>query len=806
MLNNQQITPSKILFGEEQGLTRGWLSSENKSATKVSIDKKFFQLGENEFIFMVINTGSLPNPAGFLANIIISYSNNIPADIIKTDASIIFNGDIYPRTVRKDPVDINCIAIHNKYVPCRPGDMCLQIGQLAVYTIENGVETNVATRGKAFMSSLWNTSTPNLAINGILAPQNFPITHSGGCDNRTWLNNNEWWILNLDKSYNIYKIVYYNRMDLNCCHERAYGTEVLLFSLNDMPENRSSIPPSVATAMPIVTYTLTTDLVQPIWITLPPNTVSVLSQFPQPTDIDKPFIAKTVNIKSTNGYSTAYGGGVFLQISQVAVYTIVDGIEVNIAPLGRATASSTFNAGTIAQNAVDGTLSVKPHGEKYYCSSEGRNEEWRLDLDKEYPIYKVVYYNRDGCCQLRAMGTELILTDNSGTKTRSYTLNGDDVQKIIVSVPKPVYKTDKGDAGRVGFAVELGSPDLSFWSRYNFTMTADKSMLLEKTKLWQPGTSWQPGTEWIGGNPFWNSSADIGLFYFEKIFILDEERANIIRSAKMYMIADDIGNFAINGVKNNGGPNDYTTQYINGSIAYSFDIASDKFSVGENQITFSIFNLNNYKNASGLIANLVLIYNDVNIPIDVIKTDYTWQYYGRNMPSVVNRIVPITTQPPCSSYSNKDTCNDNITYDCYYINTVCRDKIYFNSNIKDVNINTVKTLIMPIIDNDPNPTFIKSTNNSAYNLVIIINLDDSPVKSIRTNVSISNILIKALYLCDITKENVSCNNIFSNINSISKSTMRTFNNVSSTLSPLPEITEDQYKILKKKSSYYIVGY
>jgi hypothetical protein len=133
----------------------------------------------------------------------------------------------------------------------------LQISQLAVYTMINGVETNIARGGTVGRSTATASSYPpelgpDIAIDGTLRPRSVAekIFHSNG-------NTPQWWNLVLDQPYNIHKIVYYNRAE--CCQIRAQGVEVQFFN-------------SSSNTIPIFTSILTSDLIQTIEVPNPPTT------------------------------------------------------------------------------------------------------------------------------------------------------------------------------------------------------------------------------------------------------------------------------------------------------------------------------------------------------------------------------------------------------------------------------------------------------------------------------------------------------------------------------------------------------
>tara|TARA_Y100000816_G_scaffold69053_1_gene46194 strand:- start:10603 stop:13887 length:3285 start_codon:yes stop_codon:yes gene_type:complete len=115
----------------------------------------------------------------------------------------------------------------------------------------------------------------------------------------------------------------------------------------------------------------------------------------------------------------------YLQISQVAVYP-VDNYLSNMAVNKKVTASPPFkNAGKplpIARNAVDGKLDIKYYPNIYHSdgldlngnlsTSSWKYQHFTLDLGEATMIYKIVYYNRRGCCQTRSKDMFIQLLDN----------------------------------------------------------------------------------------------------------------------------------------------------------------------------------------------------------------------------------------------------------------------------------------------------------------------------------------------------------------------------------------------------------
>ena len=132
-------------------------------------------------------------------------------------------------------------------------DSWLQIGQIEVQGFDNGQLTNLAIKGRNGEGSVKATSTwwnrqhitnlynnindgnsgyleyLNSAIDGKTAPRNF---YGGGFHSGT-AGNNEYWLLDLGKSYPVTKVIYYNRSD--CCSHRANGMTINLYNRDSEP-------------------------------------------------------------------------------------------------------------------------------------------------------------------------------------------------------------------------------------------------------------------------------------------------------------------------------------------------------------------------------------------------------------------------------------------------------------------------------------------------------------------------------------------------------------------------------------------
>ena len=107
-------------------------------------------------------------------------------------------------------------------------------------------------------------------------------------------------------------------------------------------------------------------------------------------------------------------GSECIQIAQLAVYGL-DDPSVNLATTGIASAPNQWNWQSPAHNAIDGVLSSRSFPNIYH-STCGPNDSWQLDLQDEYPVNKIVYYNRQDCCNDRAENLIMVLLDYDGAE------------------------------------------------------------------------------------------------------------------------------------------------------------------------------------------------------------------------------------------------------------------------------------------------------------------------------------------------------------------------------------------------------
>jgi hypothetical protein len=155
--------------------------------------------------------------------------------------------------------------------------------------------------------------------------------------------------------------------------------------------------------------------------------------------IPPPVLSDIKQIKIINQNSTTPDQ--YIQISRLAVYTIINGKEINIAPSGIASASSVLVNST-ADKAIKPELGITSYPDIYHSATNNKVEYWQLLLDKPYDISKIVFYNRGDCCMGRAVGLEVQVFNSSSLIKPFYTykLNGEPQQTFIAS-PKLVTIT-----------------------------------------------------------------------------------------------------------------------------------------------------------------------------------------------------------------------------------------------------------------------------------------------------------------------------------------------------------------------------
>lgn len=122
------------------------------------------------------------------------------------------------------------------------------------------------------------------------------------------------------------------------------------------------------------------------------------------------------------------GRGECIQISQLAVYSG----GVNVAK-DKSVSAANVLADTLPEYAVDGTLSQKNYPNIYHSSCK-IGDFWLLDLEREYPIEKVVYYNRGDSYSSRANGMLIDLMDAEKKVLKTLTTTEEMTQSFDVAI------------------------------------------------------------------------------------------------------------------------------------------------------------------------------------------------------------------------------------------------------------------------------------------------------------------------------------------------------------------------------------
>jgi hypothetical protein len=121
-----------------------------------------------------------------------------------------------------------------------------------------------------------------------------------------------------------------------------------------------------------------------------------------------------------------------IQISQLAVY---DNRNINVAQ-GKPTRAANKLANDCGpEKAVDGVLQSRWHPGEYHSAGKG-NDFWEVDLRQEYPIAKLVYYNRGDCCQFRSNGMLIECLSSSRLITYTAQLSGKRQETFVPFSPQ----------------------------------------------------------------------------------------------------------------------------------------------------------------------------------------------------------------------------------------------------------------------------------------------------------------------------------------------------------------------------------
>ena len=138
------------------------------------------------------------------------------------------------------------------------------------------------------------------------------------------------------------------------------------------------------------------------------------------TNVSKPpLMIKSIKFRNPSNY---------IQIGQVAVYAYYNGKGQNIANYGTTSVLNTWANKNMKDNPIDGDMIPQRHPKGYHSSNASDKNYWRLDFDKEYPMYQFVYYNRGDCCQKRASTMLVDFIGENDVVKQTIRLNGGMIQ------------------------------------------------------------------------------------------------------------------------------------------------------------------------------------------------------------------------------------------------------------------------------------------------------------------------------------------------------------------------------------------
>lgn len=274
-----------------------------------------------------------------------------------------------------------------------PGQNCIQIAQLVVID-KNGVNValNKPTNGSS--SNYSPQANAGNAVDGTMSPRPYPnVYHSGTGPNSTGNPGNcgdsLFWIVDLQRDYDIKKVIFYNRSD--CCSERARGMKLKLLDANQNIIVQKVFPNG--------------DLVIPFDFTNP----SAPSSCVKPKAVTCGVSGQYIRIQA----SDQWPGQNCLQIAQLVVK---DKDGVNVALNKPTSGSPPWIPASNTAKAVDGTVSTRSFSDIYHASGGGQyvcssSDYWMVNLQQEYDITSITYYNRADCCSYRAKGMKLQVLD-----------------------------------------------------------------------------------------------------------------------------------------------------------------------------------------------------------------------------------------------------------------------------------------------------------------------------------------------------------------------------------------------------------
>ncbi|KAI7813883.1 hypothetical protein IRJ41_003631, partial [Triplophysa rosa] len=225
----------------------------------------------------------------------------------------------------------------------------LTLCEVEVYTTEN-----IALKGKATQSSVFNNWVPENAIDGRRSASDTSTTCSG-----TASETDSWWRLDLLNIYNIRTVVVTMRQ--HCCTWHINGAEIRIGNSLENNGNNNSI-------------------------------CAVISKVPAGVPV----------IYSCHGMEGRYVNVVLPALQNLTVCEVEVYETENLASKGTATQSSSYTP-WVAKSAADGQKFDSVCSITAYES----NSWWRMDLLDYYYVGTVIISNRGDCCPDQTNGAEI---------------------------------------------------------------------------------------------------------------------------------------------------------------------------------------------------------------------------------------------------------------------------------------------------------------------------------------------------------------------------------------------------------------
>ena len=132
----------------------------------------------------------------------------------------------------------------------------------------------------------------------------------------------------------------------------------------------------------------------------------------------------------------------FIQIGEVMAFDM-NGADV---ALGKQTISSGDYPGTMSSHAVDNN----PNTAFYSANVPKSSDFWEVNLEKEYNLDRIEYYNRPDCCQERIIGCTMVLMNKDREIVEQFQFTSNEMKQTFLL-------SSKGDTGPPGPAGEPGT-------------------------------------------------------------------------------------------------------------------------------------------------------------------------------------------------------------------------------------------------------------------------------------------------------------------------------------------------------------